>query len=224
VDLDSPRGTFLFAVGCCKIANSHTDLTVFLQAGTMFGQVSRFFSGAILATAGARAVAMLACAAGLIGCAAFAAEEPAIVPITVCEILRDPAAYDGKSIAVLGRYSFRESGGRWLGEQNCGPGSAVAVPVLWLMENAKDAPKPPDSFTLDGIELHRKWVAMQQRTSLGKFRFGTSDYDRWAVVYGKLQTRKAGAGDPGEPAERRSAPADLIFRGDGTIVFLALEH
>jgi len=167
---------------------------------------------------------LLAFIAALIGCAALAAEEPAIVPISVCEILRNLAAYDGKSIAVLGRYSFRESGGRWLGEQSCGEGATVPVPMLWLTESSQEAPKPPDSFTLDGIELHRKWVAMQQRTSLGKFRFGTSDYDRWAVVYGKVQTRKADAGEPNDSTERKSAPADLVFRGDGTIVFLALEH
>jgi hypothetical protein len=191
----------------------------------MLGQVSRFFREVIATVALLiRLVTVLAVAAAFNGHALLAAEEPAIVPVTVCEILRDPTAYDGKSIAVLGRYSFRESGGRWLGEQSCGPGSAVAVPMLWLTENIRDAPKPPDSFTLDGIELHRKWVAMQQRTVLGKFRFGTSDYDRWAVVYGKVQTRKAGAGTPDDPPERRNAPADLVFRGDGTIVFLALEH
>jgi len=189
----------------------------------MFGQVSKFFREATAPMAKAGSFSALAFGAFLIGCVAFAAEEPAIVPVTVCEILRDPAAYDGKSIAVLGRYSFRESG-RWLGEQSCGPGSAVAAPMLWLTESARDAPKPPDNFALDGIELHRKWVAMQQRTSLGKFRFGTSDYDRWAVIYGKVQPRKPGAGDPDDPPERRNAPADLVFRGDGTIVFLALEH
>ena len=189
----------------------------------MFGQVSKFFREATAPMSRAGFFSALGVAAVLIGYAVLAAEEPAIVPITVCEILRDSAAYDGKSIAVLGRYSFRETG-RWLGEQSCGEGSAISVPMLWLTENPRDAPKPPDNFALDGIELHRKWAAMQQRTSLGKFRFGTSDYDRWAVVYGKVQTRKAGAGDPGESAERRNAPADLVFRGDGTIVFLALEH
>jgi hypothetical protein len=191
----------------------------------MLGQVSKFFREVIASVMpGAGALMMLAFGTVLTGSAILAAEEPAIVPVTVCEILRDPAAYDGKSIAVLGRYSFREGSGRWLGEQSCGEGFAVAAPMLWLTENTRDAPKPPDGFTLDGIELHRKWVAMQQRTSLGKFRFGTSDYDRWAVVYGKVQTRKVGAGDPDDPQGRKNAPADLVFRGDGTIVFLALEH
>ena len=56
------------------------------------------------------------------------AADPPIPPVTVCEILSDLAAHDGKDVAVLGRYSFRRDG-RWLGEQAC-ESAATAPPVL----------------------------------------------------------------------------------------------
>jgi hypothetical protein len=144
---------------------------------------------------------------------ALAAEAP-LVPITVCEVLRDLPSFEGKSVAVAGRYSYRESG-RWMGEQACEAGSP-APPLLWLVEDSSDGPKPPGNFELDGVALNRKFAGMRQRTSLGKFRFGTPDYDRWAVIYGRVEARKAEAA--------RQAPANLIFRGSGVVVFMAAER
>ena len=74
--------------------------------------------------------------------AAFPADAP-LTPLTVCDVVRDLAAQDGKALAVLGRYSFRASG-RTLAEQACDP--AVAIPPqLRLVENRPDAPRPPDA-------------------------------------------------------------------------------
>jgi len=133
------------------------------------------------------------------------------VPYTVCEILHDLPMYDGKPVAVLGRYSFRQDG-RWLGEQSCAD-TTLAQPTLWLTEDGSDGPKPPADFELDGSALGQKLADVRRRTALGKFRFGSPDYDRWAVVYGRVESRKGEA--------TRKAPADLVFRGDGVIVFLA---
>jgi len=142
-----------------------------------------------------------ACAV-LLSCASFAADPP-LAPLTVCEVLRDLPAQQGKDVAVLGRYSFRTSG-RWVGEQACQP-SLDAPPTLTLVEES-DAPKLPESYDLDGAAVHRKLTDVQRRTSLGKFRFGTPDYDRWAVVYGRV--------------EKRTGAATLVFRGSGVVVFL----
>jgi hypothetical protein len=101
-----------------------------------------------------------------------------------------------------------------MGEQACQPPSNVP-PILMLNEEANEGPKPPGNFELDGAALRQKLTAMQQHTSLGKFRFGTPDYDRWAVVYGRVEPRK------GDAAKR--APADLVFRGSGVVIFLAPE-
>jgi hypothetical protein len=149
----------------------------------------------------------------MLACLAFAA-DPVLVPLTACEVLRDLPAHDGKDIAVLGRYSFR-SNGRWIGEQSCSP-AMEATPSLWLEEDLKDGPKPPNDFALDGVELRRKFAEIQRRTSLGKIRFGTPDYDRWAVIYGRVEKRS------GEEAKK--FPANLVFRGSGVIVILTPEQ
>ena len=123
--------------------------------------------------------------------------------MTVCEILRELPANDGKTIAVLGRYSFRSSGS-WVGEQSCQPALDGAA-TLTLVED-KEAPKLPENYVLDAVALHKKLVEIQHRTSLGKFRFGTQDYDRWAVIYGKV--------------EKRSGTSALLYRGSGVMLLL----
>ncbi len=148
----------------------------------------------------------------LAGSATFSADAP-IVPLSVCEVLRDLPAHDGKEVAVLGRYSFRENG-RWIGEQACDPALDVP-PQLWLVERLSDGPKPPDQFALDAVALKKKLAEIKRRTSLGKFRFGTSDYDRWAVIYGEVKARQ---GD-----DAKKAPANLVYRGDGVVIFLTGE-
>ncbi len=142
--------------------------------------------------------------------------DPPIVPLSVCEVLRDLPAEEGKTLAVVGRYSFRGNG-RWIGEQSCDPplSSAESPAQLWLVEDAKDAPKPPGDFELDAPSLNKKFTEVRHHTTLGKFRFGTPDYDRWAVIYGRVEARK---GD-----DAKKAPANLVFRGDGVIIFLNIE-
>ena len=146
--------------------------------------------------------------------AAFAvAADPPIPPVTVCEILADLPAHEGKDVAVLGRYSFRHDG-RWIGEQTCDPAITVP-PVLWLTEDSAAGPKAPASLEFDVAVLNRKFAGLTRRTSLGKFRFGNPEYDRWAVVYGRVVSRK------GDAAQK--APAELVFRGNGVIVFLTTD-
>lgn len=143
-------------------------------------------------------------------CASAVAEDAPIVPFTVCEVLHDLPSYDGKPEAVLGRYSFRHDGS-WLSEQACE--APLPTPAaLWLAEDPTDGPRPPDSFQLDAPALTRKLNEIRKHTSLGKFRFGSTDYDRWAVVFGRVENRK--------DAAAKKAGADLVFRGDGVVVFV----
>jgi hypothetical protein len=149
----------------------------------------------------------------VLGSAATFSADPPILPLGVCEVLRDLPALDGKNVAVIGRYSFRGNG-RWIGEQSCTP--TVTVPLeLWLVEDLKGGPKPPENFQLDGVALNRKFAELQRRSPLGKFRFGTPDYDRWAVIYGRVEARK------GE--DTKKAAANLVIRGDGVIIVLTPE-
>jgi hypothetical protein len=154
----------------------------------------------------------------LLLCALALAADPPLAPLGVCEVLHDLASYEGKSVAVVGRYSFRENG-RWMGEQACdagSPGPGATPPLLWLVENSNEGPKPPGDFELDAVALHRKLALIQQHTTLGQFHFGTPDYDRWAVIYGRVETRKAEAA--------KQAPANLVFRGSGAVVFLKFQQ
>ena len=144
----------------------------------------------------------------LLGCCAIAADET-IVPVAACDVLRDVTALDGKTVAVFGRYSYRVNN-RWIGEEACPELQGVA-PHLTLVEDLQDGPRPPGNFALDNVALHREWVEMSKHTTLGKFRFGTPDYDRWAVIYGRVQKSSEDAKKPA---------ANLIIRGSGVIVFL----
>jgi len=136
-----------------------------------------------------------------------------MVPLTVCEVVRDLPAQEGRSLPILGRYSFRASGIS-LDEQACDP--PVKTPQFRLLEDAKEGPRPPDSFELDATAVRRKLADVRKRTSLGKFRFGTPDFDRWAVVYGRVQT--------GPAEDATMPPADLVFRGDGVVIFVQADQ
>jgi hypothetical protein len=140
------------------------------------------------------------------------AADTALEPLTVCEVLKDLSTHDGKAVAVLGRFSFRREG-RTLNEESCGtnpePGGPAPPNAIRLTDDPKTGPKPPEVYALDGPAVNRKLKTIQEHTKLHSFRFGTADYDRWAVVYGRIEA------DKGKPAGAR-----LVYRGDGVILFL----
>src|SRR5215475_10967634 len=135
---------------------------------------------------------------GILSVALAAAADAPVVPMTVCEVLADLPSHEGKNIAVLGRYSFRRDG-RWIGEEGCGSSPAM----LALSEDSAAAPRPPGNFEIDAAALNKKFAEMVKHTALGKFRFGTPEYDRWAVVYGRVAAHKDAGG---------RAVAELVFR------------
>jgi hypothetical protein len=150
--------------------------------------------------------------------------------VRVCEVLANLSQYSGRTVAVVGRYSFRESG-RYLGEDACesgaAPGTFAWPRVLKLSLDPKDAPKLPDPFDLDGAAADRKLKLIRKTTALGKFRFGSIEYDRWAIVYGRVErSLQPDLPPPGsQPAKSglEPAPARLLYRGDGLIFFVAGE-
>jgi len=153
-------------------------------------------------------------AACLLAAGGFArAADPQLAPVGVCEVLRDLASWENKSAAILGRYSFRPTG-RWVSEQVCDPATADP-PQIWIVEDDKDGPRPPERFEFDAAVMRLKLTEMARRTALAKFRFGSPGYDRWAVVYGRIQARK---GD-----DAKKAPANLVIRGASVILFLNTE-
>ena len=154
-----------------------------------------------------RALARLALIITLFVGAEFAADAP-LRPVTVCEILAQPAQYEGAAIPVLGKFSFRAAAGRFIAEDGCD--SKPASMSLRVEFDAKGAPKPPGVLEVEAAALNRKLEDVKRRTPLGKFRFGSLDYDRWAVVYGRVEIARA-------------TPARLVCRGEAAIVFIPEE-
>jgi len=136
-----------------------------------------------------------------------------LVPVGVCEVLRDLTSWENKSAAIVGRYSFRPTG-RWVSEQICDPGAAEP-PQLWIVEDGVDGPRPPDRLEFDPAAVRLKLNAIKRRTELAKFSFGSHGYDRWAVIYGRVQAR---TGD-----DAKKAPANLVIRGSAVILILNTE-
>jgi hypothetical protein len=143
-----------------------------------------------------------------------APQEAPLVPRTVCDVVANLASLGGGSVAALGRYSFRATG-RWLDEQACDPAPAVP-PRLWLEEDAAGGPKPNGVLELDAAAVRRELAEVQKRTTLGKFRFGTPDYDRWAVVYGRVEARR--------DEQTGALVPTLVYRGSGALIFLMPDH
>jgi hypothetical protein len=148
--------------------------------------------------------------ATVLASAALTAADRGIVPISVCELFRDLPAHEGQTVAVVGRYSYRTNS-HWLDQQGCQPAPDLPS-ALWVVENLNDGPKAPGVFQFDAVELDKRLLEVQQHTALGKFRFGSNDYDRWAVIYGRVESRK------GEDATKFGA--NLVIRGNAMIIFL----
>jgi hypothetical protein len=141
--------------------------------------------------------------ASLVFCFGKGATEPALDPTPVCEVVTNRKDFEGKTVAVMGRYSFRRTG-RWLDQESCE--GKPERGALTLIEDTKNAPKVPEPIEIDQTSFYRKLAVMKQHTALGKFRFGSPDYDRWAVMYGRIENRKEGE-------------LQLVYRGDGAMFF-----
>jgi len=146
--------------------------------------------------------------------------------------MKDLAAFDGKVVAVVGRFSFRQSG-RWIGEQKCDRKLVIGDQdwpnALWVSYDPASAPKPPAVLAVDAALLAQKLREAKLGTSLTKFRFGSSDYDSWAVIYGRIETRKdlvavtAGGTRRNGFGYGESSPARLVCHGEAEVVFLTEE-
>ena len=165
-------------------------------------------------------------------CPLIEGAEPALQPVTVCEVLQDLAAYDGKVVAVVGRFSYRQAG-RWLGEQKCAhkfvTGGQEWPNAFWVTYDPAMAPKPPDVLAVNAVVLAQKLREVKLATAFAKLPFGSADYDAWAVVYGRIEARKdlvvatANGTRKNGFGYGESSPARLICHGDAEVVFLSDE-
>jgi len=140
---------------------------------------------------------------------ALAADAPAVLqPVTVCEALAHPETYSGKAVLLLGRFSFRDYG-RFLSQKGC---------ALHLTFDAKNGPVPPAAFSVDTGATDRKLAAVRKSTNLAVFRFGSSDYDRWALVYGRIESVPA----PEKHGNREfdDASGEVLCHSQTLLIFL----
>ena len=171
----------------------------------------------------------LAIAILMLWCPLLTGAEPPLKPVTVCEVLEDLSAYDGKTVAVVGRFSSRQAG-RWLGEQKCAHKfvtDGLEWPnAFWVVYDPAAAPKPPEVLVVNSVLLAQKVREVKLGTALTKLPFGSSDYDNWALVYGRIETRKDLVLSTPGGAHRNgfgygeSSPARLVCHGDAVVIFL----
>jgi hypothetical protein len=74
----------------------------------------------------------------------------------------------------------------------------------WPTASSASPAARPEPLNLDKAALKKTFADLQGRSTLGKFHFGTSDNDRWALVFGRIERR---AGD-----DAKQAPANLAYR------------
>jgi hypothetical protein len=156
-----------------------------------------------------------------------AADAP-VEPLRVCEVLSDLSAHEGKIVAIQGRYSYRTKG-RYLSEESCDrpvESGGVAWPnALEVVLDAKVDLSLPKNLEYSSSTVFQNLKAMRQHTSLAKFRFGSVEYDRWAVVYGRVEVSKDFKAGDRKAAESRGpfdpAPARVICPGEIMILLLA---
>ncbi len=144
-----------------------------------------------------------------------------MAPVTVCQVLTAPGRYVGKPVLVLGRFSFRASG-RFLSQSKCPAPVKGGTGVLRIVIDKQDGPAPPDAMSIDARAVDAERAAMEKSTALASFPFGSTDYDRWAIVYARFEP---------EPKDEKRAPAQvgdefpdvqarLLCRGEALVIFL----
>ncbi len=151
--------------------------------------------------------------------AALFAGEGALEPVSVCELLAHPAEREGAVVALAGRFSFRENG-RYVSEENC-PAAQGWPGSIRLAFDDKEAPKAPPVLEIDAVVLNRKLKIIREHTALAKFRFGSPSYDRWAVIYGKIEFRREfrdGKKPESDKGPLESAPARLLCHEGGIVL------
>lgn len=157
-------------------------------------------------------------------------------PITVCELLADPMAYDGKEVALLGKWKDSHFDGLWLSEDRC-KSRLTTDGYEWPNEvwiaGDRSAPAPPQGLlVLDPHALSEKLELVRGTTSLGleEMAFVSKEGggarkvpQHWAVIFGRIEARKQ-LRAPNEPkadwgngfGQMNSAPLQIIAKQENT--------
>jgi hypothetical protein len=143
-----------------------------------------------------------------IGCSHYAytaalVEPGGMTPVTVCELLANPMAYNGKNVALLGRADNSNFDGSWVSQDNCTT-KVITDGYIWPNQVAAGAsgsgPAPPlGILVLDPDGLSRKLESVRRTTSLNmvKESFYSNDgggtrlsKQEWTVIFGRIEAQK----------------------------------
>ena len=149
---------------------------------------------------------------------------------TVCEIMKNLAAYNGKTIIVVGRVSSTGEG-VWL-DQACpeklvtnGYEWSTSIWLSYTIGVTDSPPSLPRTFRWNNKLLSTKLAEVSKTTSLRVY----PEYhysDRWAAVFGRLETRFpldpteypgqfSGRSHPAGLGHLNGSPAQLISPRNG---------
>jgi len=142
--------------------------------------------------------------------------------VTVCEVLTNRRSYDGKVVALIGRWSPTDEG-FWLADDCENP--AKTAHYVWsnIIFLAYD-PSSPSIFA-KGPKLDL--AAANKKIAKLKARKPTNDKLTWAVVYGRIETKDqlptvvAGDGKSIFPAgygHLNAAPAQIVYREKDLVI------
>jgi hypothetical protein len=146
------------------------------------------------------------------------AQEPTPEILRPCEIAQRIEALHGTPIMLVGRFSFRETG-RSLSEARCADNSdGSRAIVLEVRYDATNGPKPPSGFSVDEAAVRRKLALVKQTTSLQRFKFGSIEYDRWAMVFGRLE--RIGDAEGSSKSSQAAPVARIVVRSESYVIFL----
>lgn len=120
------------------------------------------------------------------GGTARSAEEPPI--LTVCEALKDPGRYDGKTVIIVGR-AVGTSEGTWLRE-DCGLTITNAdhefepmISTASLVSREEPPPQLPRHFHWNRPLVRQKLDEVKRTTHL------SDPNDTWVAAFGRLETK-----------------------------------
>lgn len=156
----------------------------------------------------------------LVGAAAFG-DVPVL---SVCEVLDNRLAYNGKAVIIVGRV-VRTMEGEWL-DQECGKLGIdgydwpYLISLSYLGSSAKAPPAKPPGFQWNASLISAKRKEVQKTTKLrvnSQIRYA----EEWAAVFGRFDTLEKfprSAGYPKRPSglgHLGGAPAQLVWPHNG---------
>ena len=137
--------------------------------------------------------------------------------VTVCDVINNRAFYDGKVVAVIGRWSPTDEG-FWLAD-DCSTQIKTGDYVWNNIVSLEYDPSSPTALT-NGFKLNK--AAVKKKIAEMKSRLkATKEKTGWAVVYGRVETQEelqtAYALDgksifPAGFGHLNAAPAQVVYR------------